>query len=111
MLYSYQDCWNYVFSAGKINNHEQIKRDLINICQISPADFWLHFTEKLLSRSHYLQIRHNFAKYFKENYPVPRLTNKVYFYGLTFYLEKGTFIPQKDTEILVEKTWELADKY
>jgi len=46
----------------------------------------------------------------KENYPVPYLTNKVSFYGLNFYVEKGVFIPQKDTEILVEKTLKLADK-
>jgi release factor glutamine methyltransferase len=38
------------------------------------------------------------------------LTNKVSFYGLTFYVEKGVFIPQKDTELLVEKALELAEK-
>jgi len=38
------------------------------------------------------------------------LTNKVSFYGLNFYVKKGVFIPQKDTEILVEKTLELADE-
>ena len=70
----------------------------------------MHFTEKLLSQNHYLQICHNFAKYFNENCPIPHLTKKVYFYGLTFYIKKKVFIPQKDTEILVEKTLEIADK-
>ncbi|CAJ0842010.1 10712_t:CDS:10 [Entrophospora sp. SA101] len=50
------------------------------------------------------------SKYIKEGYPVPYLTNKVSFYGLSFYIKKGVFIPQKDTEILVTRTLELAAK-
>jgi release factor glutamine methyltransferase len=50
-------------------------------------------------------------KYLKESYPVPYLTNQVFFYGLPFYVKKGVFIPQKDTEILVEKTLEVAKKH
>jgi methylase of polypeptide subunit release factors len=49
-------------------------------------------------------------RYLKKNYPVPYLTGEVYFYDLPFYVEKGVFIPQKDTEVLVEKVLELADK-
>jgi len=47
----------------------------------------------------------------KESYPVPYLTKQVYFYGLNFYIEEGVFIPQPDTEILVKKVLELANKY
>jgi release factor glutamine methyltransferase len=56
-------------------------------------------------------ICHNLNKYLKENYPVPYLTNKVSFYGLPFNVEEGVFIPQKDTEILVERVLEIAEKY
>jgi len=59
----------------------------------------------------YAKICCNLDKYFQESYPIPYLTNRTSFYGLTFYIEKGVFIPQKDTEILVEKTLEIADKY
>lgn len=111
MLYSYQDCWNHALSAKKTSNCEQIKHDLISICQTSSVEFWSKFTKKSLIESNYLQICQNIDKYLDQNYPVPYLINQVSFYGLSFYIEKGVFIPQKDTEILVEKVLELVDKY
>ncbi|CAG8774574.1 8735_t:CDS:2 [Gigaspora margarita] len=91
-------------------NVEEVKNDIIALCQTVPEKFWLSFFAKSLSTSNFSQICSNLNKYLKESYPVPYLTNKVAFYGLSFYIEKGVFIPQKDTEILVEKTLELADK-
>jgi len=64
-----------------------------------------------LTSADYSRICHNLSRYLKENYPVPYLINEIYFYGLPFYIEKGVFIPQKDTEILVEKTLEIINKY
>jgi release factor glutamine methyltransferase len=46
-----------------------------------------------------------------ENYPISYLINEVFFYGESFYIEEGVLIPQKDTEILVEKTKELIEKF
>lgn len=63
-----------------------------------------------MAASDYSQICHNLNRYLKESYPIPYLTNQVSFYGLPLHVEKGVFIPQKDTEILVEKTLELANK-
>ena len=108
--YSYQDCWNYALSLGEKIEIKEVQNDIIVLCQAVPEDFWLNFVKKTLSTSDYSKICCNLNKYIKEKYPVPYLTNKVSFYGLNFYVEKGVFIPQKDTEILVEKALELADK-
>ena len=108
--YSYQDCWNYALSLGEKIEIKEVQNDIIALCQAVPENFWLNFAKKTLSTSDYSKICRNLNKYIKEKYPVPYLTNKVSFYGLNFYVKKGVFIPQKDTEILVEKTLELADK-
>jgi release factor glutamine methyltransferase len=90
---------------------EEVKNDIITLCQTVPEHFWSDFSNKSLSTADYSQICHNLNRYLKGSYPVPYLTNQVYFYGLNFYVEKGVFIPQPDTEILVEKVLELANKY
>jgi release factor glutamine methyltransferase len=89
----------------------EVKNDIITLCQTTPENFWSDFPNKSLSTSDYSQICHNLSRYLKESYPVPYLTNKVCFYGLDFFVEKGVFIPQRDTEILVEKVLELAERY
>ena len=108
--YSYQDCWNYAFSLCENIDIEEIKNDIITLCQTIPENFWLNFRNKCLSAADYTQICQNLSKYLKESYPVPYLTKQVSFYSLNFSIEKGVFVPQKDTEILVKKTLELADK-
>jgi len=109
--YSYQDCWNYALALQEKVKIEEIKSDIITLCRATPEKFWSDFANKSLSASDYSQICRNLDKYLKENYPVPYLTNQVYFYGLSFYIKEGVFIPQPDTEILVEKVLELANKY
>ena len=108
--YSYQDCWNYALSLRKDITDWEVKNDIITLCRTVPERFWLNFSDKSLSFSDYRQICHNLNRHLKENYPVPYLTGEVYFYGLLFYVEEGIFIPQKDTEVLVEKVLESADK-
>jgi release factor glutamine methyltransferase len=89
----------------------EVKNDIITLCQTVPENFWSDFSNKSLSVSDYYRICHNLSRYLKEGCPVHYLTNKVYFYGLDFFIEKGVFIPQIDTEILVEKALESAEKY
>jgi methylase of polypeptide subunit release factors len=109
--FSYQDCWNYAISLDKNIEVKKIKSDIISLCKTNPENFWLSFSDRLLTASNYSLICHNLNRYLKENYPVPYLTNNVSFYGLYFHVEKGVFIPQKDTEILVERTLTIAEKY
>lgn len=109
--YSYQDCWNYAFSLRENIDIEEIKNDVISLCRTIPKHFWLNFSNKSLFHSDYSKVCYNLERYIKKSYPIPYLTNKTSFYGLTFYIEEGVFIPQKDTEILVEKTLEITDKY
>lgn len=109
-FYSYQDCWRHAFPDRKRIVTGQTKNDIIALCRTDPEHFWLTFSNKVLPSMNYAKICYNLDKYFQKNYPVPYLTKQIYFFALPFYIEKGVFIPQKDTEILVEKTLELADK-
>jgi release factor glutamine methyltransferase len=108
--YSYQDCWNYALSLQKNILDDKEKNDLIILCQTTSEKFWLNLNDKILTFSSYSKICRDLNKYFTENYPVPYLTNEVFFYGISFYIEEGVLIPQKDTEILVEKTKDLIEK-
>jgi len=108
--YSYQDCWNYALSLRNDITIQEVKNNIITLCRTVPERFWLNFSNKSLSFSDYRQVCHNLNRHLKENYPVPYLTGEVYFYGWLFYVRKGVFVPQKDTEVLVKKTLELVDK-
>lgn len=111
-VYAYQDCQTYFLSflPPKTNlNKEQI-RDLISLCQVTPAKFWLDFPNKTLSSANYRQICQKIQQYQTKNTPVTYLNKEVYFYNLNFKIKKGVFIPQKDTEILLEKTMELINQ-
>jgi len=108
--YSYQDCWNYAFFLGKNLAVEEVKGVVIVLCRTTPEKFWYLFPVSLLSLSYYSKICRNLEKYFQENYPLPYLTKQTYFAGLSFYIEKGVFIPQPDTEILFHKTCQLINQ-
>ncbi|WNE40103.1 MAG: Release factor glutamine methyltransferase [Mycoplasmataceae bacterium] len=108
--YSYQDCWDYALSLQKNILDDKVKNDLIILCQTTSEKFWLNFNDKILTFSDYSKICHNLFRYLNDNYPIPYLVNEVFFYEMPFCIEEGVLIPQKDTEILVEKTKELAEK-
>lgn len=112
-VYSYQDCWNYFLSIlpKNVNLNEDKQRNLISLCQTTPANFWLSFLDKALSSTNYRQICRKIQQYQKKSIPVAYLKKETYFYNLPFKIEKGVFIPQKDTEILLEKTLELVNKF
>ena len=111
--FSYQDCWNYFLRLlpKKTDLNEEQTRDLIMLCQVTPAKFWLNFQSEILSSSSYRQICWKINRYQVKKIPVAYLNKEVYFYNLSFRIEKGVFIPQKDTEILLEKTIELINRY
>ncbi|MCX8082048.1 MAG: peptide chain release factor N(5)-glutamine methyltransferase [bacterium] len=43
--------------------------------------------------------------------PLQYLTKRVNFYGYDFFIQKGVFIPRSETEILVEKTIEIYERF
>jgi len=90
---------------------KEIKNDIIALCGTVPENFWLNFSNKLLSTADYSRICHNLSRHIKENCPVSYIINQVCFYGLNFYVEKGVFIPQPDTEHLIVLFLELTSKY
>jgi release factor glutamine methyltransferase len=89
---------------------EEVKKIMPALCQTTPEKFWHSFSTPFLSSSHYSKICRNLEKYFQANCPLPYLINQVYFAGLPFYTEKGVFIPQPDTEILLQKTCQLINQ-
>jgi release factor glutamine methyltransferase len=111
--YSYQNCWNYFLRLlpKKTDLNEEQTRDLITLCQATPAKFWLNFQSEVLSSSNYRQICRKIKQYQVKKIPVAYLNKEIYFYNLVFKIEKGIFIPQKDTEILLEKTIELINRH
>jgi len=87
-----------------------LQRDLIAICQANIADFWFNFSCQTLTKNHYLNICRKIDEYGLAKCPAPYLSKEVGFYQLVFRTEKGVFIPQRDTEVLVEKLLELVNK-
>ncbi|RHZ36262.1 peptide chain release factor N(5)-glutamine methyltransferase [endosymbiont GvMRE of Glomus versiforme] len=108
--YSYNDCWNYAFQRKKISVEAKRQKEIISICQTIPAEFWLNFSNKILTSTNYRQICQKIQQY-QKNTSLAYLNKETYFYNLPFKIEKGVFIPQKDTEILLEKTVELINQY
>lgn len=91
--------------ALKIDGNSYAKRELISylsgikfdeIYANLECDF-AHFDEfcKLLAR-------------FKNGEPLAYLTNRAEFFGLDFYVDESALIPREETEILVEKTAQIA---
>lgn len=89
----------------KIDGNSYAKRELISylsgikfdeIYANLECDF-AHFDEfcKLLAR-------------FKNGEPLAYLTNRAEFFGLDFYVDESALIPREETEILVEKTAQIA---
>jgi release factor glutamine methyltransferase len=58
--------------------------------------------------------KNNFLKLLKRREngePIEYITNRVSFYSEDFYISKGALIPRPETEILVEKTLEIAQQF
>jgi len=111
-FYSYQNCQDYFLSflPNNTNLDKEQTRDLIALCQTTPAKFWLDFQNKALFPTNYRQICRKIKQYQTKSIPVAYLNKEVCFYNLIFKIEKGVFIPQKDTEILLEKTIEIINQ-
>lgn len=102
--YSYRDCWKYAFEQG-ISLPKQ-KKELISLCQVPQEEFWLDFFLRKLESRSYQQICQKIQQL--PSVPLAYLNQEIYFYNSLFKIQKGVFIPQKDTEILLEKVQQLT---
>lgn len=114
-LYSYSSCLNYLFKLLENNNLNKdsfmkLRRDVIFLCCDSIEIFWRDFNLIKIDSIQYDLICSNIYKYVLEFEPVSYLKEKCFFYQVPLKVQKGIFIPQSDTEILIEKTFLLIDK-
>lgn len=57
------------------------------------------------------KIIKKYKKMLNSDLPLAYLINESYFYGNRFYVNKNVLIPRPETEILVEETYNLINKY
>ena len=57
------------------------------------------------------KIIKKYKKMLYSDLPLAYLINESYFYGNRFYVNKNVLIPRPETEILVEETYNLINKY
>lgn len=108
--YSYSSCWKYALSICKNKFLTlEIKKNIICLCQVTPEFFWKNFEESILTKKTYKRICFLLFKNLCLNQPVPYLTGKVYFNSLVFNMKCGVYIPQTDTEFLLEVVFSVAN--
>lgn len=97
----------------KENNFNMYSLDveilLMNVTNFNKTQLYLN-SEYILSDNQF----ENFKKLFNrrlENEPIAYIIGKCEFMGMDFILNKDTLIPRPDTEILVEKSIEIINKY
>ena len=81
-----------------------MKKNVIYICLVSNEFFLENYFKKIISFEKYFFIRFKIYKNLIEKIPIPRIINSVNFFGSNFYINNNTFIPQKETELLVKAT-------
>ena len=81
---------------------------LANILNVKKEYLLIHSEEEIKQED---KIKYeNCIKELIKGKPLQYITNKQEFMGLDFYVDENVLIPQPDTEILVEKTIEIAEK-
>lgn len=110
--FSYSSCWHFALSIsnddGKKFSSEQ-KNGIISLCQASPEVFWKKFDSLILTKKKYKEICSSLFKYIHLDCPIPYLINKVYFNNLLFAVKEGVFIPQVDTEFMLQIIFQLTN--
>lgn len=97
--YSYQACLVY---ASTLPVKDYTTKDLIALCTDSTVEFWRDFKVAKLSQADYNLICLNINKHLVGGEPVAYLRKRCFFHKLPLRIEQGVFIPQPDTEVLVE---------
>ncbi|MFH1857276.1 MAG: HemK/PrmC family methyltransferase, partial [Candidatus Omnitrophota bacterium] len=107
------DCLSLLKLAEKKGAFDIFQDDLRNICEILLCEILKKNRAQLYLENPVLN-KEGLEKlffYFRElslGKPLAFLLNKAYFYGLEFYVDENCLIPRPETEILVEKTLDIA---
>lgn len=114
-FYSYRLLLDYsfkLFGDNSSNEKQELtfRKDIISLCSSSVEEFWNDFDSKKINDFQYKHNCKKIEKYVLEKQPAPYLNKKCSFYNISLEIEKGIFIPQSDTEILVEAALNLIEK-
>ncbi len=91
--------------ALKIDGNSYAKRELISY--LSGIKFDEIYANLEYDFAHFDEFCKLLAR-FKNGEPLAYLTNRAEFFGLDFYVDESVLIPREETEILVEKTAQIA---
>lgn len=89
----------------KIDGNSYAKRELISY--LSGIKFDEIYANLECDFAHFDEFYKLLAR-FKNGEPLAYLTNRAEFFGLDFYVDESALIPREETEILVEKTAQIA---
>lgn len=110
-FFSYNDCLNYALYLVRDFDLSYIKKAVILICDTSTEEFWLYFFDKNISFSLYKSIKRKINEHFFHSVPIPYLNNKIFFFNRFFFIENGIFIPQSETELLINEIIFFSEKF
>lgn len=91
--------------ALKIDGNSYAKRELISY--LSGIEFDEIYANLECDFAHFDEFCKLLAR-FKNGEPLAYITNRAEFFGLDFYVDESALIPREETEILVEKTAQIA---
>jgi len=107
-MFSFQDCFLYALNLGL---KKEEKNNLALLFKTDLSYFFANFKNKSINAEDYEVKCTIVKKYIKEKTPIQYITGLCFFSGLEFLIERDVFIPQKDTEILVEKILLLSSEF
>lgn len=90
-------------------DENQKKLALTQVLNLSIPELLLK-KDKELTKKEYKKYK-KLEKGLKKGIPLAYITKKAYFYNEEFYVNKNVLIPRPETELLVEKTNKLIEKY
>ena len=88
---------------------EQKKLALEQVLNLSKPEIILN-KERKLTKKEYKSYQ-KIIKKLQKDIPIQYITNKAYFYGEEFFVNKNVLIPRPETETLVKDTLTLIDKH
>lgn len=95
-------------SSDVDSKFEYFQNDVISVCSDSKDKFWRNLFDERVSLKEYKKNCLKIKELVIFNRPLKHILGKTEFYSIEFSIPKGVFIPQKDTEILVDSIFRLS---